>query len=95
MNGVIEIITLGDFDIIIDGESIIEELSSQKKLIRLLKYFLVHNDLKLLPENIIEDLRGDNELKNPLNMLRTQISRLRTMIDYKNHAIKPFLISNL
>ena len=86
----IEIITLGDFDIIIDGESIIEELSSQKKLIRLLKYFLVHNDLKLLPENIIEDLRGDNELKNPLNMLRTQISRLRTMIDYKNHAIKPF-----
>lgn len=54
----IKILTLGDFDIIIDDKSVIEEMTSQKRLIRLLKYFLVNNERKLLPENIIEDLWG-------------------------------------
>lgn len=86
----IKIITLGDFDIIINGESVLEELTSQKRLIRLLKYFLVHNGIKLLPENIIEDLWGSDDFKNPLNMLRTQISRLRKIINPELYGIEAF-----
>lgn len=86
----IKIVTLGDFDIIINGESVLEELTSQKRLIRLLKYFLVHNGIKLLPENIIEDLWGNDDFKNPLNMLRTQISRLRKIINPEAHGIEAF-----
>lgn len=86
----IKIVTLGDFDIIINGNSVLEELTSQKRLIRLLKYFLVHNGIKLLPENIIEDLWGNDDFKNPLNMLRTQISRLRKIINPEAHGIEAF-----
>lgn len=86
----LKITTLGDFDIIVDGKSILAELSSQKRLIRLFKYFLVHNDMKLLPENIIEDLWGNDDFKDPLSMLRTQISRLRKIINFPKPSIEPF-----
>lgn len=86
----LKITTLGDFDIIVDGKSILDELTSQKRLIRLFKYFLVHNDMKLLPENIIEDLWGNDDFKDPLSMLRTQISRLRKIINLPKPSIEPF-----
>lgn len=89
-NTMIKILTLGDFDILINDRSILEEVVFQKRLIRLFKYFLVHNEIKLLPENIIEDLWGSDDFKNPINLLRTQISRLRTMIDYDKFDIEPF-----
>lgn len=88
--GMIKIVSFGDFDIIINGKSILEEITLQKRLIRLFKYFLVHNNIKLLPENIIEDLWGMDDFKNPINLLRTQISRLRTIIDYDEFGAEPF-----
>lgn len=86
----VEIITLGDFDIIVDGSSITDYIASQKRLLKLLKYFLIHNEIKLLPENIIEDLWGDEDFKNPLNMLRTQISRLRRITDIEDKSLETF-----
>lgn len=86
----VKITTLGDFDIIIDGESKIEELDSQKKLIRLFKYFLIHYNEKILPEDILEDLFFDEDSKNPLNLIRTQISRLRNILNKDETSIEPF-----
>lgn len=88
----VKIITLGDFDIIIGDKSIIEEIGNSQKIVKLFKYFLVHKDMKLLPENIIDDLWIDEDFKNPINMLRTQISRLRKLIPTNNIAYDHFLV---
>lgn len=91
----VEIITLGDFDIIINNSSIMDEISAQKRIIKLFKYFLVHENVKLLPEDIIEDLWTEEDFKNPLNMLRTQISRLRNILDDKSIIERFFSIKYL
>nr|WP_300004387.1 BTAD domain-containing putative transcriptional regulator [Tissierella sp.] len=85
----IKIVTLGDFDILVNDMSILENISAQKRIMKLFKYFLLHEDEKLLPQNIIEDLWGDEDFKNPLGMLRTQISRLRCILDDKP-SMEPF-----
>jgi len=69
--------TLGDFDISIEGRSLVENSSRSYKLIRLFEYFITFKGRKLLPETIIENLWQDSESDNPKNVLRTQIFRLR------------------
>jgi len=69
--------TLGDFDISIEGRSLMENSSRSYKLIRLFEYFITFKGRKLLPETIIENLWQDSESDNPKNVLRTQIFRLR------------------
>ncbi|MDY0235908.1 MAG: bacterial transcriptional activator domain-containing protein [Gudongella sp.] len=86
----VKIITLGDFDIRIDDKSILQSIGNQHRLIKLFKYFITFNGKKLLPENIIEDIWEEENFKEPLNVLRTQISRLRNMIDFKKLNIEPF-----
>ncbi|MGO1468986.1 MAG: bacterial transcriptional activator domain-containing protein [Tissierella sp.] len=90
----IKIFTLGNFDITVDDYSIMEDIGSHKRLIKLFKYFLINNNTKLLPENIIEDLYIDQDFKNPLNMLRTQISRLRKNAKVKDTDEDPFFSIN-
>ena len=85
----INIYTLGNFDIQIDGESILQPIGNQPKLMKLFKYFLTFQGKKLLPENIIEDIWRDDNFKDPLNVLRTQISRIRNMINFKKYGEKP------
>lgn len=86
----VEIITLGDFDIIIDGTSVMDEIGKSQRLIKLFKYFLVHKDVKLLPEDIIDDLWPNEDFKNPLNMLTTQICRLRKILDIDEIVVQAF-----
>lgn len=86
----VKIITLGDFDITISDISILDYIGKNQRLIKLFKYFLVHKDIKLLPENIIDDLWSDEDFKNPINMLRTQISRLRKILEIEELTIEPF-----
>lgn len=90
----VKISTLGDFDIKIDDISIMESIGNQPKLMKLFKYFLTFHDKKLLPENIIEDIWGDENFKDPLNVLRTQISRVRKIIDLKKYNIESFFNIN-
>ena len=73
----LKIYTLGEFDIEIDEKSILTEIGSQNRLIMLFKYLLAHEGKRLLPEKIVEDLMEDKDLKEPQNVLRTQMSRLR------------------
>lgn len=86
----IKINTLGDFDIKIDDRSILQSIGNQHRLIKLLKYFLTFNGKKILPEKIIEDVWQEENYREPLKVLRTQISRLRNIIDFKNYNIEPF-----
>ncbi|NMA48723.1 MAG: hypothetical protein GX947_02960, partial [Tissierellia bacterium] len=72
----VKIYTLGDFDIRIDDKSILQSIGNQQRLMKLFKYFLTFNGKKVLPENIIEDICEEENFKEPLKMLRTQISRL-------------------
>lgn len=86
----IDIYTLGKFDIKHNDKSILEVKGYPYKTLKLFKYFLTHQGKKLLPENIIEDLWEDNEYKDPSGTLRTQISRVRKMIDLDKADVRSF-----
>ena len=73
--------TLGEFDIKADGHSILKDSSRMYKIYRLFEYFLTFRNKKLLPETIIDNLLSDSESDDPKNMLRTQIFRLRKIIN--------------
>ncbi len=73
--------TLGEFDIKADGRSIIRDSTRMYKIYRLFEYFLTFRNKKLLPETIIDNLLSDSESDDPKNMLRTQIFRLRKVIN--------------
>lgn len=73
--------TLGEFDIKADGLSILRDSTRMYKIYRLFEYFLTFRNKKLLPETIIDNLLSDSESDDPKNMLRTQIFRLRKIIN--------------
>ncbi|HHZ02829.1 MAG TPA: hypothetical protein GX396_07850 [Tissierellia bacterium] len=75
------IITLGEFDIRSQGKSILIGSSRTYKIFKLFEYFLTFRNKKLLPETIIDNLLTDSESHDPKNMLRTQIFRLRKVIN--------------
>ncbi len=77
---VLNIQTLGNFDISLDGQSILKESARSYKLYRLLQYFITYRGRRLLPETIIDNLYEENESSDPKNVLRTQIHRLRNLI---------------
>ena len=77
----IDIYALGKFDIRKNDVSIVDKIGSQNRLFLLLKYLLIHEGKRLTPNTIIEDLLEDKELKEPQNVLRTQMSRLRRLFE--------------
>lgn len=84
----IDIISFGEFDIKNNGESILEEIGSQNRLLLLLKYFLTYKGKRLRINTIVEDLMEDKDLKEPLKVVRTQISRLRKLFHIEFYSIE-------
>lgn len=74
------ITTLGEFDMSINGQSVMQDVSRSYKLFKLLQYFLTFKNKKLLPETIIDNLWQDQESTDPKNMIRGQIFRLRQIL---------------
>lgn len=72
--------TLGDFDMIMNNESLLQDASRSYRLFKLLQYFLTFKNKKLLPETIIENLWQDQDSQDPKNMIRGQIFRLRQIL---------------
>lgn len=72
--------TLGDFDMILNSESLMQDASRSYRLFKLLQYFLTFKNKKLLPETIIENLWQDQDSQDPKNMIRGQIFRLRQIL---------------
>lgn len=67
------------------------------KIYRLFEYFLTFRNKKLLPETIIDNLLSDSESDDPKNILRTQIFRLRKIINVfipKNEDASKYLVLN-
>ena len=83
-----KIYTLGNFDIQVDNDSIMQNKGYPHRTIKLFKYFLTFKGKRLLPENIIEDLWSDNDFTDPKNVLRTQISRVRNMINEEKYGME-------
>lgn len=76
----VHIKTLGDFDMLIEGESIMQDSSRSYKLFKLFEYFLTFRNKKIQPEIIIENLWQDQDSMDPKNMIRGQIFRLRQIL---------------
>lgn len=74
------ITTLGEFDMSINGQSVMQDASRSYKLFKLLQYFLTFKNKKLLPETIIDNLWQEQESSDPKNMIRGQIFRLRQIL---------------
>lgn len=72
--------TFGEFDMLLDGESIVEDLSRSYKLFKLFQYFVTFKNKKLLPDTLIESLWQDQDSQDPKNMIRGQIFRLRQIL---------------
>lgn len=86
----VKIITFRDFYIIVDNKSIIGEIGNNQEIIKLLKYFLIHRGMKLLPEKIIEDLWMDEDRNKSKTMLKKQINKLKEIIPLNNMDGKVF-----
>jgi len=72
--------TLGEFDMSLNGQSVMQDASRSYKLFKLLQYFLTFKNKKLLPETIIDNLWQEQESSDPKNMIRGQIFRLRQIL---------------
>ena len=86
----IDVYTFGEFDIKVDGKSVLSTIGGQHRVLKLFKYLLTFQGKKLLPENIIDDLWQDLDYKDPVKALRTQISRVRNLFNLEGHTSAPF-----
>lgn len=77
----VEVLTLGDFDIVESGKSLMKGSSRANKRLELLKYFITYRGKKLTPEYIAENLWNASDISDPKNALRTQVFRLRKTLD--------------
>lgn len=85
-----KIYTLGDFDIQYNNKSILDERGYPNTTIKLFKYFLTYEGKRMIPDKIIEDLWEYDYLEHPHNALRTQISRVRKIMDSNELNIESF-----
>lgn len=90
----VEVFLLGGWDIRVDGKSVFLGGRRSQKCLELLKYFMGNRGKKLSPESIVDNLWGDSNLVDSLNTLRTQIFRLRRVLQeeglYGKEAESPF-----
>ena len=86
-----KIYTFGDFDIRYNDESILDTKGYQYRMLALFKYFITFNEKKSYCLKVLLKIYG--QIMNfmiPKNVLRTQISRLRRMINLDDKNLKQF-----
>ena len=69
--------TLGRFDVIKDGNSLVMSSSGSKKLWELYKFMLTHRDRSFTPETLMDQLWVSESYSDPRSTLRRQMHRLR------------------
>lgn len=77
----VHIFVLGDFDFKRAGDSLLKKSKRAGKNLELLAYFITNKDKKLSSEHIIDTLWGESNHADPQNALRTQIFRLRRLLE--------------
>lgn len=79
--GKIDIITLGDFDILFEGQSLLAAHKRSYRILELLQYLITFRDQRLLPEAITDQLQPGSDFADPKGVLRIQVHRLRKILD--------------
>ncbi len=69
--------TLGQFDVIKNGCSLIMNSAGSKKIWELFKFMLTHKDRSFTPESLMDHLWVSEEYSDPRSTLRKQMHRLR------------------
>ncbi len=69
--------TLGRFDVIKDGSSLVMNSAGSKKILELFKFMLTHKDRSFTPESLMNNLWVSEEYSDPRSTLRKQMHRLR------------------
>ncbi len=80
----LEIKMLGEFDILVDGDSILNQLTRLPIIIELLQYMIANYDKELLPSTIAEDIWPDKDYQDTNKVLRTYIYRLKKFLSGSN-----------
>lgn len=88
--------TLGNFDVIKNGHSLITSTSTSKKIWELYKFMLTHRDRSFTPEALLDQLWIYEEYNDPRSTLRRQMHRLRQTLqeDSKNDEETTILYVN-
>lgn len=73
----IMIYTLGKFDVIKDGKSLMMSSAGSKKIWELYKFMLTHRDRAFTPETLMDQLWVSESYNDPRSTLRRQMHRLR------------------
>lgn len=81
MGAKIEIHTLGEFKILVNGENILDKLGASKKKISLLEYLILNRKRPASVKDLFETLWPDDNNTNPENALKTLVSRLRKNLE--------------
>ncbi len=82
-DGVLEILTLGQFLVRRGSDIISSENKRSYRIWELCKYFITKQDKPTYSETIMEDLWPDRDYADAKQALRTQIYRLRMLLDRK------------
>jgi len=76
----IEVCMFGEFDILINGKSLLSNLTRLPVIIELLQYMVANCNVELLPSKIVEDIWPDREYLDTNKALRTYIYRLKKFL---------------
>ncbi len=87
----IEIFTLGDFRVIVDGSDIVHNFKHSPQKLRLLEYLIVNMNRVTPKADLIEVLWDGSEGLNMENSLKTLVSRLRK--DLADYGLKNAVVT--
>ena len=76
----IDIHMLGRFEILVDGQDIMQQLNGSKKGILLLEYLILYANKSTTNADLFEVLWPESKISNPESSLKTLVSRLRTTL---------------
>ncbi|GAB6107435.1 BTAD domain-containing putative transcriptional regulator [Fusibacter bizertensis] len=95
-NPVFIIQTLGKFDILKDGSSLVSSSAGSKKIWELYKFMLTHRDRVFTPESLMDQLWVSESYSDPRSTLRRQMHRLRQSLLEENEKdnAKTLLFTN-
>jgi two-component SAPR family response regulator len=80
----IKIITLGNFDVIKNGASLVQTSMSSKKLWELYQFMFTNRERAFTPEALMNQLWIDQDYSDPRSTLRRQMFRLRKLLGEDN-----------
>lgn len=76
-SNILNVYTLGRFEVVRDGISLIMNSAGSKKIWELFKFMLTHKDRSFTPESLMDHLWVSEEYSDPRSTLRKQMHRLR------------------